>query len=255
MAIAGITISASRQEAVDFTLAYVQEPSAVAIKIVISNQLYFVQPLNSSLLSTFLLMPIAAGLSAWLLAKMSKTFVPGRNRSQRAKREPGLLKIIRIFYENIILQGQYSHQFLLEPHLILCIVNLTGDGEGMRLGGVRPLEVCVRLITLVVVAVYCGNLTATLAVPKVKWPFTDLRGLANSKDYHLLIQEGTIREDLLSVSSKREIIIMNSQEHIPSHSFSFIIQPFFVSSTMASGFFGYLSSMLHELATGSLNYS
>lgn len=70
----------------------------------------------------------------------------------------------------------------------------------MGLKGVRPLEASVRLCTVVIVAVYCGNLTATLAVPKLKWPFTDLQGLASSEDYMVLIEQNTIREDLLSVS-------------------------------------------------------
>ena len=80
----------------------------------------------------------------------------------------------------------------------------TVDGRKMEvpIQAVRTLDVCLRLCTLVVVAVYCGNLTASLAVPKIQWPFTNLHGLAHHKEYDFLIQEGTVREDVLRVSIK-----------------------------------------------------
>ena len=52
---------------------------------------------------------------------------------------------------------------------------------------------------------YTGNLTATLAVKQVQWPFTDLRGLADSKDYKLLLSNSSYLYDVLKVGIALQI--------------------------------------------------
>ena len=64
----------------------------------------------------------------------------------------------------------------------------------------RWAETSLVVCVLVVWAVYTGNLTASLAVQTVQWPFRDLAGLAQADDYTLLMAEGTLREDLFRVS-------------------------------------------------------
>ena len=48
-------------------------------------------------------------------------------------------------------------------------------------------------------AVYSGNLTATLAVRKVKLPFTTIEGLAQDQEYILVVLANSFQEQLYRV--------------------------------------------------------
>ena len=58
------------------------------------------------------------------------------------------------------------------------------------------------LVTVVLYGVYTGNLTASLAVPKAKMPFNTLAELAADREYDLIIQTGTITDQLFRVGYK-----------------------------------------------------
>ena len=107
MAISGITISVSRLQAVDFTIPYMQEPSAVAIKIFSNKWLYFLDPLSTGLLAVYMLMPLILGVVAWLLGHLHGcTTTLSRDRlGTRYRQLPGLYDIIGVFFGNIFLQG------------------------------------------------------------------------------------------------------------------------------------------------------
>lgn len=80
-------------------------------------------------------------------------------------------------------------------------------------------EFCQLVCVIVVWGVYSGNLTASLAVQRIEWPFRDLQGLADADDYILLLAEGTVREDLFRVSFCELIVIstlprVGPQDHI-----------------------------------------
>jgi hypothetical protein len=57
-AISGISVSASRLEAVDFTFPYWNEPSAVALKLRSNKWTYFTDPLQTNLWLIFLSLPL-----------------------------------------------------------------------------------------------------------------------------------------------------------------------------------------------------
>lgn len=106
MAISGITVTASRQEAVDFTQVYLQEPLTAVIKIVSSRQLYFVQPLESAMILIYFAMPVVAGICGWLLAKLHREAL-GRKGGQSLKPLPSPIKIIGAFFEHSLNQGRF----------------------------------------------------------------------------------------------------------------------------------------------------
>ncbi len=81
-------------------------------------------------------------------------------------------------------------------HPLTCLGEWVAPGSCL----VRCIEVSLLVITVVVLAIYRGNLTAALAVKQVKWPFQDLRGLAES-DYNFLLADGTFYYDTFRVSS------------------------------------------------------
>lgn len=64
----------------------------------------------------------------------------------------------------------------------------------------RILQSCLWICVIVICAVYTGNLTASLAVQRISWPFTDLEGVADNSEYQILLQTGSISEELFQVS-------------------------------------------------------
>ena len=54
------------------------------------------------------------------------------------------------------------------------------------------------LMLVAIVAVYIGNLTATLTVYRITWPFTTVKEFASS-NYDLYVWKGTVHELVLQV--------------------------------------------------------
>jgi hypothetical protein len=65
----------------------------------------------------------------------------------------------------------------------------------------RYLFASAWICVLVITAAYTSNLTASLTVPKVPWPFKDLLGLAEDDGYEVLVVHGTVQEEVLQVGN------------------------------------------------------
>lgn len=64
----------------------------------------------------------------------------------------------------------------------------------------RLVQGAMWICIVIIYAIYCGNLTASLAAPRIPWPFIDLKGLAESNEYTMIIQKGSVREELIKAS-------------------------------------------------------
>ena len=64
----------------------------------------------------------------------------------------------------------------------------------------RAGQASLLLCMVVVWAVYSGNLTASLAVKRIQWPFHDLKGLSEADDYSFVVTEGTNKVQVLKVN-------------------------------------------------------
>ena len=57
------------------------------------------------------------------------------------------------------------------------------------------------LCMVVICAVHTGNLTASLAVKRIQWPFHDLKGLSQADDYSVVLLDDSVAVDILNVNS------------------------------------------------------
>jgi len=69
----------------------------------------------------------------------------------------------------------------------------------VKMNSLRIMKTFYLLTIIIQVATYSGNLTARLGVSKVNMPFTTLQGLADDKQYTLLILRSSSTELLLKV--------------------------------------------------------
>ena len=81
------------------------------------------------------------------------------------------------------------------------MLTITGRMLSKKTGFIaHGVHICLWMVVVIILAIYSGNLVASLAIKKQFWPFTDLFGLARAQDYQILLKTGTIREDLLKVN-------------------------------------------------------
>jgi hypothetical protein len=173
LAMSGITISSSRQTAVDFTFPHWMESSAIAIKLYPHKWQYFITPLKPLVWLILIALPL-------ILAPVSLTLDALRNRV--------------LGNSNRIPLRQKITETLLSFCQCVCNQSLP---ESPRTLHARFIQGTLWFAVVVIYATYCGNLTASLASHTASWPFRDLDGLAESTEYDLIIQSGSIREDLL----------------------------------------------------------
>jgi ABC-type amino acid transport substrate-binding protein len=178
LAMSGISITASRQEAVDFTFPIWTEPSCVAIKLYPNNYFYFIDPFKPMVWLCWLLLPVMMGISA--ITKI----VPLHKTDKRPKNARGLwMDVVNEVF-----------------NYFRCLFN-QGLPHSVNSTYARIIQSTFWLFAIVVYATYGGNLAASLAAPKVEWPFKDLEGLAENKDYDVIVTKGSSREELFTGNS------------------------------------------------------
>jgi hypothetical protein len=129
------------------------------------------------------------------------------------KKPSCLSENIENVYENWIIIHKITSSISLPFNMILSIsssdvlcsasvvVYLSGAQITVRSLSSRFVFLFYWLTVIITLATYVGNLTASLAVRKVKMPFTTLHELARMDQYILTIRAGSIRETLFEVSN------------------------------------------------------
>ena len=81
-----------------------------------------------------------------------------------------------------------------------CYINtLAGDVPMPKPQSGRVVYVSFYVLVVLLVALYAGNLTATLAVSDVRMPFDTLDELAKSNNYIFQVRVGAFREQIFRV--------------------------------------------------------
>ncbi|ELT92333.1 hypothetical protein CAPTEDRAFT_191211 [Capitella teleta] len=182
LAMAGITITASRSTASDFTYRYHTEPSVVAVKVDTNKSLYFIRPLKGLLVLLYLLLPLFLSLLALAVEICLQRLATSRHRAFILQPWAAWFGNAVFSFARKIFTIGLSVRYLSRARFVLF------------------LEFCFLVCVIVMSATYSGNLTAAMAVRRIEWPFRDLQGLAEADDYVLLLAEGTLREDLFKES-------------------------------------------------------
>ncbi|ELU16508.1 hypothetical protein CAPTEDRAFT_185470 [Capitella teleta] len=176
IAASGISMTLPRLKVVDFTYPHWTEPSAVAVKLRRHKWNYFVDPLQTSTWLLYLSLPLllAAGLLAMDLIQTAQ--VGKRRWVLKARFNAYCFEFLRcICNQGYMFVGESIHSRCLQASLWFCVVVIT--------------------------AAYTSNLTASLTVPKVPWPFEDLRGLSEDSEYEVLLVRGTVQEEVFKEAS------------------------------------------------------